>query len=129
MIGGVLGLGRGLAESRMTEMVTVGRVELVPVPGTLDTVPTLVESYYAGIARVKFPSASAQVKVPAGQQIAETSIVVSLPASAALVPTGSMVRVDDSASDPALVGRWFRIDGQAQSGQTTAHRYPVVEES
>lgn len=125
----VLESGRRMAESRMTEMVTVGRFEYVRAPGSLDQVRTLVEALYSGVARVKFPSASAQVQSPAGQQVVETSIVVSLPTSSAAVPTGALVRVDASASDVSLVGRFFRVEGPAQAGQTTAHRYPVVEES
>lgn len=121
--------GRRMAESRMSETVTVGRFEMVRPPGSLDPVLTLVETFYAGVARVKYPSASALVKSPAGQQLVETNIVVSLPSSAARVNTGAYVRVDSSAADPALVGRMFRVDGPAQAGQTTAHRYPVVEES
>lgn len=129
MIGGVLGMGRRMAESRMLETVTVGRFELVRQPGSLDQVLTLVETFYTGVARVKFPSSSAQVKAPAGQQIVETNVVVSLPSSSAPVPAGALVRVDLSSADDALVGRMFRVDGPAQAGQTTAHRYPVVEES
>ena len=129
MIGGVLGMGRRMAESRMTETVTVGRWENVRPPGQLDPVSTLVETYYAGPARVKFPSASASVKSPAGQQLAETNVVVSVPHGTVAFPTGAVVRVDSSSVDDGLVGRMFRVDGPAQSGQTTAHRYPVVEES
>lgn len=129
MITGVLGMGRRVAESRMTENVTVGRFEKVRVPGSLDAVLTLVETFYVGPARVKFPSASAVVKNPVGQQVTETNIVASLPTSAGLVSTGALVQVDASSVDPALVARRFRIDGPAQAGQTTAHRYPVVEES
>lgn len=124
-----LGMGRRMAESRMTETVTVGRWENVRPTGSLDPVSTLVETFYSGAARVKYPSASAVVKSPAGQQIAETNIVVSLPSSTRAVPTGAKVRVDSSAADTSLVGRMFRVDGPAQAGQTTAHRYPVVEES
>lgn len=120
---------RAEAESRMTETVTVGRFELVRPSGSLDSVLTLVETFYAGIARVKFPYASTAAKSPAGQQLVETNIVLSLPSSAASVPTGAGVRVDGSSADSALVGRMLRVDGPAQAGQTTAHRYPVVEES
>lgn len=121
--------GRRMAESRMSETVTVGRFERVRPPGSLDAVLTLVETFYEGKARVKFPSASAQVKNPAAQQVAETNIVVSLPSSSPVFPTGAFVRVDGSSADPGLVGRVFRVDGPPQLGQTTAHRYPVVEES
>lgn len=120
---------RAEAESRMSETVTVGRWENQRLPGSLDPVLTLVETYYEGIARVKFPYATSLSKVAAGQQLVETSIVVSLPSGSRVVPTGALVRVDSSSSDVSLVGRMLRVDGQAQAGQTTAHRYPVVEES
>lgn len=120
---------RAEAESRMTETVTVGRFEHVRPPGELDTVLTLVETFYSGVARVKFPFASSSVKAPAGQQLAETKVVVSVPHGTVGFPTGVVVRVDSSLADVGLVGRMFRVDGSAQSGQTTAHRYPVVEES
>jgi len=125
----VLESGRRMAESRMTETVAVGRWENIRPPGSLDPVLTLVETYYSGHARVKYPSASATVQSPAGQQLVETRIVLSLPADSEAVPTGALVRVDSSTVDAALVGRMFRVDGPAQAGQTTAHRYPVVEES
>ncbi|WP_442916184.1 DUF6093 family protein [Leucobacter sp. M11] len=118
-----------MAEARMTETVTVGRFEQVRPPGGFDPVLTLVETYYEGRARVKFPAASADEKAPAGQQLAETRIAVSLPAATVLIPTGALIRVDASAVDGALPGRMFRVDGAAQAGQTTAHRYPVTEES
>lgn len=120
---------RAEAESRMTESVTVGRFELKRDPGSLDTVLTLVETFYTGIARVKFPYASTAAKNPAGQQLVETNIVLSLPAWSQLMPVGTGVRVDGSSADESLVGRMFRVEGPAQAGQTTAHRYPVVEES
>lgn len=124
--------GRKRAAERFSETVTVGRWENVRLPGELEPVSTLVETYFTGVApnaRVKYPSAAATVKSPAGQQIAETRIVVSLPSGTVSIPTGAFVRVDASTSDETLVGRMFRVDGPAQAGQTTAHRYPVVEES
>lgn len=120
---------RAEAESRMTETVTIGRFEQVQIPGSLVTDLTLVETFYTGVARVKFPYATSLSKVSAGQQLAETSIIVSVPHETQRIPTGSMIRVDASAADATLVGRMFTVDGQAQAGQTTAHRYPVVEES
>lgn len=121
--------GRKRAAERMSENVIVGRFEWLRPPGSLDQVLTLVETFYSGVGRVKYPSASATVKAPAGQQLTETRIVVSLPSGAGAVPTGALVKVLSSTADAAIVGRMFRVDGPAQAGQTTAHRYPVVEES
>lgn len=122
-------MARREAVRRMTDSVTIGRFERVRPPGSLDSVLTLVEVYYAGKARVKYPSASAFTSAPAGQQLAQTNIVVSVPSGSGKVPTGALVFVDHSKSDDALNGRYFRVKGPAQAGQTTAHRYPVVEES
>jgi len=124
-----LGMGRRAANARMTETVTVGRWTEARPSGSLDPVLTLAETYYSGSARVKYPSASAVVRAPAGQQVAETNIVLSLPSGSVAVPTGALVRVDSSTADSMITGRFFRVDGPAQAGQTTAHRYPVVEES
>lgn len=113
----------------MTDAVTIGRFDRDRLPGELDTFLKLVEAYYAGKARIKYPSASAFVTSPAGQQIAQSNIVLSIPSGSPAIPTGALVFVDGSKSDPALPGRFFRVKGPAQAGQTTAHRYPVVEES
>ncbi len=122
-------MARREAERRMRTVVTAGVFERIRSAGSLDLTLTLVEKLYEGKARVKFPAASAYLAAPAGQQIAQTNIVVSLPSGSALLPTGTLVRVDSSEDDGALVGRLFRVKGPAQAGQTTAHRYPVVEES
>lgn len=122
-------LARREAERRMRDGVTVGRFEMERPPGSLDQELVLKETFYTGKARVKFPSAAAWNLVPAGQQLAQTNIVVSLPSGSPPVPTGALVRVDSSGDDEALVGRMFRVKGPAQAGQTTAHRYPVTEES
>ncbi len=129
MLGTALGMGRRAANARMTETVTVGRWTETRTTGSLDPTKTLAETYYSGAARVKFPAASAVVRAPAGQQVVETNIVLSLPSGSAAVPTGALVKVTASTVDGSLVGRFFRVDGPAQAGQTTAHRYPVVEES
>lgn len=124
-----LAAGREEAESRMSETVTIGLFKLERAPGSLDTAWVLKQSYYSGRARIKYPYATSLSKAPAGQQIEETSIVVSIPHGSANIPSGAMVRVDVSTVDSRLVGRMLRVEGRAQAGQTTAHRYPVVEES
>lgn len=122
-------MARREAERRMSEKVTAGRFETRRTPGSLDTSLVLVEQVYAGKARVKFPSASAFVVSPTGQQIAQTNVVISVPSGTVALPVGTLIRVDQATSDHALNGRFFRVKGPAQAGQTTAHRYPVVEES
>ncbi|MFD1203031.1 DUF6093 family protein [Leucobacter albus] len=121
-------MARREAERRMREVVTVGEERMVRPPGGFDAERVLTP-VYEGRARVKFPSASAYAASPAGQQVAITNIVLSVPSGSPVFPPGLVVRVDSSADDPALVGRRFRIKGPAQAGQTTAHRYPVTEES
>ena len=120
---------RAEAESRMTETFTIGKLQRVRQPGSLEGTIELVEIYYSGIGRLKYPYATVLAKAPAGQQLVEMSIIASIPSSSPPMPTGAVIRVDASSSDPSLVGLLVRIDGPAQAGQTTAHRYPVVEES
>ena len=124
-------MGRAQANARMSESVTVG----VTVTGTFNestgTYPKVFESHYEGPngdrrARVKFPTLTVSERTPGGQTIAVQDVTLHLP-----VGFSSAVRVDDivtvisSTDDPDLVGRTFRIKGNAQEGQVSAHRFPV----
>jgi len=42
---------------------------------------------------------------------------------------GDLVKVTASTADGTLMGRWYRIKAFPQSGQVTAHRYPIEEAS
>lgn len=127
MIAGVLGMGRRMAVSRMTETVTVSVESKSTNPSTGDPVRTVSSPVYSGVAQIAFPSLVVSERDVQGQQVAATSPVLKLPVSVGVVLTGHVVRVTASTSDASLVGRWFRVKSPPQSGQVTAHRYPLEE--
>ena len=132
ILGGALAMGQAQANARMTESVTVGiMVKSETIDESTGQYPQVFESHYAGPngdhrARVKFPTLTVSERTPGGQTIAVQDVMLSLP-----VGFSSAVRIDDivtvtsSTVDPDLVGRTFRIKGDAQSGQVSAHRFPV----
>ncbi|MFZ4843950.1 DUF6093 family protein [Mycetocola saprophilus] len=121
-------MGRRLAVARMSETVEIGvEVEGPPDPVTLE--PTnVMEVHYRGPARWKYPNLASFDRNAGGQQFTEQTLMVHLPTGAATeVATDDTVIVTASTADTSLIGRRGRIAGRPQSGQTTAHRYPVEE--
>jgi hypothetical protein len=127
MLLGSLAMGRAQAESRMTETITAGPFVETIDPSTLATVRTITTTSYTGPARVKYPTLTVSERDSGGQQYAAVDIVVSVPMSGARIPVGALVTVTASTVDGSLVAREFRVKASAQSGQVTAHRYPVEE--
>lgn len=123
-----LGLGRRLAEGRMTEVFdfyTVHRGEdenLQPID-----VETVIAAGVKG--RLKITSSVVSEKDIAGQAPATMQREVHVPLGAVDVGPSVFVRVIASASDPAIVGRVFRTGMRSAGGQVTAARYPVEEVS
>lgn len=126
-LNGALRMGRGMAEARMTETVTIGRFNPGTDPVTLDPIWVLVEARYSGKARVKYPSSSVMDRSEPSQVVAVQDLLLSIPTGSPLAYEGDEVRVDASVVDPALVGRMYGIKGAPQAGQTTSHRYPLKE--
>lgn len=126
LLSGALGMGRAQAEARFTETFkayTVTKSE--PDAGGVIT-ETEVTVYASVSGRVKYPTLTVSerdqgAQVPAVQDV---QIHVAVGATPNVV-VNVLWRVLTSTADPALVGRVFRTKGEAQSGQTTAHRYPV----
>ena len=131
MLTGVLAMGRTMAESLLTETVTVG----VTVDGAFDestgTYPKVFQSHDAGRngdgrARVKFPTLTVSERTPGGQTIAVQDVMLGLPVGfAGAVRVGDDVTVIGSDVDPDMVGRVFRVKGLAQSGAVTLNRFPL----
>lgn len=118
--------GRARAEHRFTETFTaftVARVLDLDTGAHVDTETAL----YTGVAgRLKFPSMTVSereqgAQVPASQDI-EVHVAVGATPN---VKKDVMWRVTASEADVSLAGRTFRTRGVPQSGQVTAHRYPV----
>lgn len=125
MIGGVLGLGRSMAESRMTDVCMVSRPGAKvwdEDAGEYVQVPLVV---YAGPCRVKHPTTSGK-DVDAGSQLVVVSQVeVHLPLIAVGVLPADTVELTACPTRPDQVGRRFTIDAPFDGSQTTALRYRV----
>lgn len=124
----VLARGRAAAEAKMTETITAGRFKVTTDEATGDPVRTLVTQRYVGKAEIKYESLVVSETETASQEVSEQTLVAKLPVSAAMLLEGDEIVVDASASDGSLVGRVYAVDGNPQSGQVTAHRYPIVEQ-
>ncbi len=123
---GVLGLGRTMAESRMSDacMVSRGPAEVLD-PVTDTWVPNPAASVYSGKCRVKHPTTAGR-DVDAGSQLVVVSQVeVHLPLSAVGVLPGDDVVITSCPSRPDQVGRKFTIDAPFDGSQTTALRFRV----
>lgn len=138
---------RATANSRMTETVVAGEYADTTDESSGDPVRTLISKVYEGPARVKYTANAVRNDDRAGQLLTTQDITVSIPTQPATLapgdaqppgdhlspavnvtlPEGTAIEVIASTSDPALIGRMFTVDGVAEMGQTTAHRYPVVE--
>jgi hypothetical protein len=126
---GALSLGRRQAEARFTETFkayTVARV--LGEDGLYTDTETTVYASVSG--RVKYPTLTVSEReqgnqVPASQDVEVHVAVGSTPD----VVVNVLWRVTASTADSDLVGRVFRTKGSPQSGQVTAHRYPVEQVS
>lgn len=125
---GALRMGRRLANSTFTETVIVGRFEEQTDPSTGDAVKALVgDPTYSGPGRIKYPSLAVNSTVSASQPMGEQLPVLKVPSGSAVAARGEEVHVTASTVDDGLVGRVYRINGNPQLGQTTAHRYPLED--
>lgn len=116
---------RAEAESRMRDTVTVGLFE----DGTDEAgepTRTLVTERYTGKARIRWGSREVT-------NAAAPSMPVTVQEPYLSVPFGTPRFFDDdevlctASEDPILVGRVFRVQGDAIAGQVTAYRYPLEE--
>lgn len=126
-----LAMGRAMAEARFTETLTFYVSNgIITDPDTLVDIESKTTLYANVSGRIKYPTTTVSDSSPAGQSIASQSVVVSVAVGATpLVRTDHFCLVTASSVDPDMVGRKFLIGGMPQSGQVTAHRYPVKEKS
>jgi hypothetical protein len=126
IISGSLVIGRRLAETLMTDTVTVTR-ESDPVlnVATGQLVPT-VETIYDGPARFRMLSQAVSDVDAGGQLLGVQSPRLDLPVEGSEgVRIGDVFTVTASASDSALVGLVGRVAGVAPITLATARRVPV----
>lgn len=114
------------AESRMTDAVDVGLFEDGTDDATGNPTRNLVTERYSGKARVRLPSQNVTNAQAPSMPVAVQEPTLSIPWGSSRLFIGDEVLVSGS-DDPILVGRRFRVQGNAQAGQTTAHRYPLQE--
>lgn len=127
LLRGTLSMGRRQAESRMTETVLVGLFRDGTDPLTGDPTRTLVTARYEGKGRIRYGSGQVSNQVGPGQDVAMQEPTLSIPSGSPATFEGDEVLVTASTSDGALVGRVYRVQGQAQAGQVTALRVPLKE--
>lgn len=126
MIGGVLGMGRGMALARMTDSCKVSRFIKATVPDEESgTYPVTEAIAYEGPCRVKHPTTGGK-DVDAGSQLVVVSQVeVHLPLDAVGVLPADTVELTACPTRPDQVGRRFTIDAPFDGSQTTALRFRV----
>jgi len=126
--------GRRLAESMMTDTCRIESADSERVwnPDTLsydqDQEPDEVS--YTGPCRVKYGATQPRALDAVGQPVTEQQLQLHLPVLASSdVVVGQIAEVLSSVTDPALVGRRFRISGTFAQTNATARRFPVEEAS
>lgn len=117
---------RAQAESRMQDVVTAGRYEDGTDEVTGDPTRVLVTEHYAGKARIRLSTQNVSNAQGPSMPVAVQEPTLSIPWGSPRLFVGDEVQCTGS-SDPIMVGRRFRVQGNAQAGQTTAHRYPLQE--
>lgn len=126
MIGGVLGMGRAMAESRMTDSCKVFRLEKSSVMDeATGKYPTVEVEIYAGKCRVKHPTVAGKDADTGSQLVVVSQVEVHLPLNAVGVLPSHTVRITASSTRPDQVGREFTVAAPFDGSQTTALRFRV----
>lgn len=119
--------GRRLAESRMSEDVTVGSFKDDVDEETGEPIRVPVVSRYSGEARIRWGSREVTNADAPMMPVTVQEPYLSVPVGTPLLHDNDEVLVVASESDEILVGRRFRVQGFPVAGQVTAHRYPLEE--
>lgn len=128
LTGGILSLGRSLAESLMDDTCIVrGPAESV-WDETTKTYSDVFPISYEGPCRVKFSNSAVQDIESVDRLLTGQRATLSLP-----VATSGAVRKDHVATllvcvnDPTMVGTKLRVEGGHHQTTATARRFPVKE--
>lgn len=122
---GVLGMGRNVAEARMTETWRIGTITETTEPDTYDVVQVL-DAVYDGPARYKPEGTVPQVREAAGRLVTEQGPELHLPAGTSGVEIDMVAVCDACPDDASMVGMVVRIAGRPSRGQVTAARFKVT---
>lgn len=121
-------MGRAAAELRMSESFRIFEVMGTTTDPDNDLQVVDVEvDRYNGPGRLVFRSSVVSDADVGSQLVAVQGARIDLPVTDVGVGTDMVAVVTGSSADASLVGRRFRVEGMPAAGQTTAHRYAVVE--
>ncbi len=124
MIAGVLGMGRRMAASRMTDSCKITRVGSKTLNEGTGTYTPSVVTVFTGVCRIK--SGSGVSQGDAGSELVVVSQVeLHLPVTASGVLPGDTVEITGSLTRADQVGRVFQVVAAFDGSQTTALRYRV----
>ncbi len=128
---GAVEKARLAAAKRMTEKVRVGPAVDGLDPETGDPTLEITDTRYGGDegapGSIKYVADSVSEGRGTGDPVAVQRPILKVPHGTVLLPEGDAVLVVSSAVDEILTGRWYRIAGTPDAGQTSAHRYPLTE--
>ncbi len=124
-------MGQALAESIMTDTVTISRASGYSAPDPAGVVTPVMTPVYEGKCRLKSTArAAGSTGVTAGEaRDSLTQYVLSVPISVTTVRPGDIARVADSLDPQAPTGA-YRVVGVERGSQVTARRFTceLVEE-
>lgn len=122
---GVLGMGRVMAESRMTDSCAVTRPGPKVWNEATGEYTSTVVSVYSGKCRVKSPSMAGR-DVDAGSRLVVVSQTeVHLPLSAVGVRADDLVTITGSETRAEQSGRKFTVTAPFDGSQSTALRFRI----
>lgn len=125
MIGGVLGMGRRMAEARMTDKCEITRAGTPVWDEEAGENIGPVEVVYQGPCRVKHPSTAARDVEAGSQLLAVTFTELHLPLSAVGVRADDAATILESSTRLEQAARQFTIMAPFDGSQTTALRFRV----
>ncbi|WP_405375985.1 MULTISPECIES: DUF6093 family protein [unclassified Microbacterium] len=123
----VLARARARANERMSEAVKVGKAIRRTDTETRKAVAEITSPRYAGPGRIKYESLATSERDVPGQPSREQAPYLSIPTGSPRCFEGEEVHVDASDADESLAGRQYKIAGSPVAGQTSSHRYPLIE--
>lgn len=122
---------RAAADSLMSERVRVGPAVDGHNPETGAPTVEIAEPLYGGQegapGQIKYVADSVSESSGTGDTVAVQRPILKVPHGTPLLPEGDAAYVVSSTADDILAGRWYRIAGTPDAGQTSAHRYPLTE--
>ena len=125
VLGGTLGLGRALAESRMTDTVNATRAGEKEWDEEAGEHVAAVISVYTGPARIKHASSTPK-DVEAGSQLLTVGqLEVHVPVGSPVFEADDLITVTACPTRADQVGRVFVVIAPFDGSQTTAVRYRV----